>query len=190
MKPRLLWGFLLLSLIAAPTLLVLRSRRTALPVYGQVPAFTLTDQEGQPFAAAHLLNNVWIADFIFTSCAGACPEMTSRMVDLQKHLPSAIQLASVSVDPARDTPDALRRYAQHYGADPARWHFLTGPEPVLRPLIQNGFHLSLLEGSSPEEPIAHSQQFVLVDRKGQIRRYYNSTDPAELKQLIRDARSL
>lgn len=198
MKHKLLWGVLLSSLAAVPLAFVVHHpppstssfKPIPLPVHGAVPDFTLVDQAGRPFTGTSLRGRVWIADFIFTSCAGACPVMTGRMTGLQKELPPEIHLVSVTVDPARDTPPVLARYAAQHNADPARWHFLTGPAAVLHPLIQQGFRLSFAEGGSREEPITHSQRFVLVDRAGQIRGYYDSTDPDALKRLDQDARSL
>lgn len=195
MKKKLLWGVLLFSLAAVPLASIFR--RPPAPAaasvpsgQGAVPDFTLTDESGRPFADRSLRGRVWIADFIFTSCAGACPAMTARMAGLQNELPPEIHLVSVTVDPARDTPPVLRQYAARYGADPARWHFLTGPAAVLQPLLQQGFRLGFAEGGGPEEPIIHSQRFVLVDRAGQIRGAYDSTDRAAVRRLVQDARSL
>lgn len=198
MKSRVLWGFLLFSLAAVPggyCWHLLRApaapaSHVPLPVYAVLPDFTLADQEGHPFTLNSLRGQVWVADFIFTSCAGACPVMTTQMTGLQKELPPEIHLVSVTVDPARDTSKILKSYAVRHGADPARWHFLTGPAVVLTPLIQKGFRLSVAEGTSPEEPIAHSQRFVLIDRAGQIRGYYDSTDRQAMKRLVHDAGSL
>ena len=108
----------------------------------------------------------------------------------QKTLASSIQFVSVSVDPARDTPKKLAVYANQVGADPLRWHFLTGPEREISSLVQQGFRLAFAEGTDPAEPITHSQRFVLVDRLGQIRGYYPSDDPQAIDRLIRDAGSL
>jgi protein SCO1/2 len=158
--------------------------------YGAAPAFVLTDQNGQPFDSERLKGSVWIADFIFTSCTGSCPEMSRRMSILQDRLEPEIQLVSISVDPARDTPAALFEYASRYRAQPGRWHFLTGEREAIAQLVQKGFKLSFAEGGSAEEPITHSVRFVLVDREGILRGYYDSTDPKAFEQLIRDARGL
>ena len=156
-------------------------------MYGQVPAFQLTDQAGQPFTSGSLKGRAWIADFIFTSCAGTCPQMTARMASLQAKLPPAVQLVSISVDPQRDTPQVLAEYAGRHGADPARWRFLTGDPGRIAPLVSQGFRLSYAEGTDPVEPIIHSVRFVLVDPSGAIRGYYDSTDPAQVERLVRDA---
>lgn len=154
------------------------------------PSFLLTDQTGRPFDSARLKGHVWVADFIFTSCAGSCPQMSEKMSALQKQLPEEIRLVSITVDPKRDTPAALAEYGRRYGAREGRWIFLTGPADEIAQIVQKGFLLSVAEGGSPEEPVTHSSRFVLVDRAGGIRGYYDSTDPNELKRLIRDAGSL
>lgn len=156
----------------------------------QAPSFLLTDQFNRPFDSASLKGQVWIADFIFTSCGGACPPMTQKMAQLQQKLPAAVKLVSVTVDPARDTPQVLAEYGAGYGAQPDRWFFLTGPAEQIFPLIQKGFRLSVAEGGSPEEPVTHSSRFVLVDRSGGIHGYYDSTDPAQFERLVQDAAAL
>lgn len=154
------------------------------------PSLALTDQAGQPFSSNSLKGRVWIVNFIFTSCAGTCPGMSAKMAALQQRLPVEIPLVSISVDPKRDTPPVLAEYALRYAAQPGRWSFLTGPEEEIRRITQQGFRLGMAEGGSPEEPIIHSVRFVLVDREGMIRGYYDSTEPAQFEKLIRDAGSL
>ena len=196
MKTKLLWGVLLLALAAALAAYFLRTQcpvpipGAELPIYGQVPEFQLTDQAGQPFAAGSLKGRTWIADFIFTSCAGTCPQMTARMASLQAKLPPKVRLVSISVDPQRDTPQVLAEYAGRHGADPARWRFLTGDPARIAPLVSQGFRLSYAEGTDPAEPIIHSVRFVLVDPSGAIRGYYDSSDSAQVERLVRDAKSL
>ncbi len=151
------------------------------------PSFQLTDQTGRPFDSSILKGRVWIADFIFTSCAGTCPGMSSKMALLQQRLPPEVLLLSISVDPERDTPPVLAEYARRFGAQPGRWFFLTGPREEIHRVAQQGFRLSVAEGGSPEEPVIHSVRFILVDRQGAIHGYYDSTEPAQLEQLLSDA---
>ncbi|HSG99056.1 MAG TPA: SCO family protein, partial [candidate division Zixibacteria bacterium] len=155
--------------------------RDGLPDYGPVPAFALTERSGADLTLSDLSGHVWIADFIFTSCSGPCPRMTRTMADLQERLgpSSRIRLVSVSVDPERDSPDVLSRYADDYGADGQRWLFLTGGSSDVRDLVINGFHLG-----STEDIILHSTRFVLVDRKGHIRGYYESESPDLARRIL------
>ncbi len=159
---------------------------SVLAVYGEAPDFSLTERSGQTFAKGDLAGKPWIADFIFTSCAGQCPLMSLQMKGLQKEFPqgSGFQFVSITVDPQRDTPKVLSEYADRYGAEKGRWFFLTGPQPQID-RIMKGFFLS-----PADEPVMHSIRFILIDRKGRIRGYYDSSDPPSMKQLIHDAKIL
>ena len=157
---------------------------------GRVPNFELIDEEGFAFGLEDLRGKVWVADFIFTSCAGQCPQMTDAMSGLRKRLPKSVELVSISVDPKRDSPDALMAYATSHGYTPGRWHFLTGQSPDIEFLAREGFHLSYAPGGSPQEPITHSVRFALIDRSGKIRGFYDATDPKNISQLVNDARVL
>ena len=167
---------------------------TIVPVdlgYGRVPEFTLTESSGRTVKLQDVLGKVWIADFIFTSCAGSCPLMTSQMRKLQDALPREIGLVSFSVDPNRDTPEVLAQYAKQYQADPQRWMFLTGDRAMLYDLSARGFKLAVDDSQGTEqEPITHSSRFVLIDKDSRIRGYYSGTEEGDLKQLMLDAKSL
>ena len=155
----------------------------------QLPDFSLTDQRGGAFSLADLRGNVWVADFIFTNCATICPPMTAEMTRLQDEFASesSLRFVSFSVDPARDTPAALARYADSFGADASRWRFLTGEKASIYQLAQDGFKLAA--GHQGSE-ILHSTRFVLVDRGGNVRGYYDSRSKANLRNLRRDIKTL
>lgn len=177
--------------IRRPALVVKETSTGDLRTHGPVPEFSLTDQNGQSVTLNTLKGCVWIADFIFTHCGGQCPMMTAQMVRLQRALPPDIRLVSFSVDPARDTPEVLSRYAKAHGAEEGRWMFLTGSQEVLYRLSREGFRLALEEtGGSAVEPIAHSIRLILMDRQGRIRSYYDGSDDQAVQRLIRDARTL
>src|SRR3989442_9887469 len=105
-----------------------RRPAAAPPVIGQVADFTLTNQEGRVVSLADLRGHVWVADIIFTRCAGPCPKMTREMKLLQDALPkdSGAKLVTLTTDPEFDTPQVLQAYGEKFGADAARWTFLTG----------------------------------------------------------------
>ncbi|MFN9956592.1 MAG: SCO family protein, partial [bacterium] len=97
-----------------------------------MPEFSLTDQADQPFAGGRLTGKICVANFMFTSCAATCPRQSTVLQRLQRE--TAVDLVSFTVDVKRDTPALLAAYARRFGADPARWHFLTGPEQELHRL--------------------------------------------------------
>lgn len=161
---------------------------SGLTAYQQLPDFSLTDQRGAPFALSDLHSKVWVADFIFTSCATICPPMTIQMASLQEEFAAAdIHFVSFSVDPERDTPEVLLRYAEHYGVDGSRWSFLTGQKGAIYRLAHEGFNLAAGHRGSE---ILHSTRFVLIDRNQQVRGYYDSRSRGSLQQLRKDIKTL
>jgi protein SCO1/2 len=159
--------------------------------FGPVPEFSLTERTGKRVTLADLRGKVWLADFIYTSCTDTCPLQSAQMAKLQEQMGKQrdFKLISFSVDPDRDTPDALARYADHFKADADAWLFLTGDKEQISRLVQEGFHLSAtpaLKSAPGEDVILHSPRFVLIDRTAQIRSYYDSRDEAALRRLNKD----
>ncbi len=155
----------------------------------QVPEFRLLDQNGKAFTNKDVAGKVWIADFVFTQCAGPCPQMTLSMVDLQKELAGLpIQFVSISVDPAHDTPAVLKKYAAAMKADEKNWTFATGEQDEIFGLAR-GMKMAA-EPAEADNPIMHAQKLILVDEKGWIRGYYFFKDPEKRKELIAEARRL
>jgi protein SCO1/2 len=159
--------------------------------YGTVPNFQLTNQNNQPFGSTQLAGKIWIADFIFTSCPGPCPMVSSRMSELQRPLEKTdVHLVSFSVDPEKDTPEVLRGYADKLKAQPARWDFLTGPKSTIYDLSKNGFKLAVSDGSEEAGVPVHSTRMVLVDRHGVIRGYYEATAADAVTKVLADTSHL
>lgn len=210
LKPRhLLWGALLFALAAALgtaawTSLGGRPRQggwdqrplEGLGVFGKVPDFSLVEQSGKQVALSDLSGKVWVADFFYTTCKESCPLQSAEMAKLQNEAGdrSELKLVSISVDPENDLPGALAQYAERFRADPKRWLFLTGEKKEIYRLAQEGFRLSAVPASYRKETetdvIFHSSRFVLVDGKGQIRGYYDSSDGEALRRLRHDLKTL
>ena len=158
-----------------------------LPVLGHLPDFALTNQSGDEVSLATLADRIWVADFIFTTCAGPCPAMSLKMAALQRtfrRVPE-MRLVSFSVNPAVDTPEVLTAYAQRYGAREETWIFLTGDHQKIQSVAAEGFHLGALD-----EPIHHSNYFTLVDGQGRLRGYYDSHESGAMDQLVVDIQQL
>ena len=202
LRERWIWGALaavVTAVVAAGVSSLLFPRADSdLPVLGEVPAFSLAERSGRRVTEAELAGRPWVADFIFTQCAGVCPVLSGRMAALQRALEDAedpARLVSFSVDPARDSPAVLRSYAQRFRADPERWLFLTGDRPQLYGLIGEGFRLSVAERAPDEaddssDLITHSDRFVLVDRDLQIRGYYHGTEEDVVGRVMADLQRL
>ena len=188
---------ILIPLVTAAVLFWLRQVQVnalsnrPLPSYGSVPGFELTNQDAQPFGSQQLAGKIWIADFIFTACRGPCPIISTRMSELQKPLEkSDVHLVSFSVDPETDTPPVLRVYADKLRKEPFRWDFLTGSRDAIASISRDGFKLGISENEAPGRGPVHSTRFVLVDRRGTIRGYYDALAPDGVTKLLADTNHL
>ncbi|GBC98278.1 SCO1 protein [bacterium HR17] len=173
-----------------------QQRGSALPVYWTVPAFQLIAHDGKPFGSRDLKGKVWVAEFFFASCAGICLDMNRNMARVQKAFADNpdVVLVSITVDPKTDTPEILREYRKNFGAIEGKWVFLTGDKKAIYRLARHGFKVAAAEVKPQEEGGAtdfiHSDRFVLVDRQGRIRGYYNGTDKQQVQKLIADIHQL
>jgi len=197
----LVWGglFMVIATILLAFLLSVLRYRTAtsqpLPILAEVADFNLTNQQGQVFTLANLRGQVWVADIIFTRCAGPCPRMTRQMKELQDALPptSKARLVTLTTDPVFDTPHVLRLYSERFGANPERWTFLTGSKDQIARLATSSLKLTAVEKTpaereSPEDLFIHSTIFVVVDKQGRLRGVFESggegIDPLSVKAKI------
>ena len=160
---------------------------SALPVLFDVPQFRLIAQDGQPFDSRTLEGKIWVADFIYTTCPGPCPRMTSQMREVQDAVEKMhdVEFLSFTVDPARDTPGVLAGYARAHHAEAGRWYFLTGPQNALQTLDRDVFKLGDLNAS-----LEHSTRFVLVDRRSRIRGYFETSEAGAVPRVIDAIRAL
>ncbi len=166
-------------------------RQRTVSSYGNVPEFTLINQDGRNFGSADLRGKIWIADFIYTTCPGPCPMISNRMSELQEPLKKTdVHLVSFSVDPDKDTPKVLQTYAEKLGAEPGRWDFLTGPKSTIYNLSRDGFKLAASDGSEANGIPVHSTRMILVDRHGEIRGYYDAVAADAITKLVADTTHL
>jgi protein SCO1/2 len=182
------------------------------PVYAQMPRFALTNQAGKPVSSDQLKGKMLAVGFIYTNCTDICPMLTSQMKGLQDELRkegllgSDVVLLSISVDPERDTPDVLARYAADHHADLSTWDFLTGDPSAVRDLAERGFLVGM-QKQPPTAPmnmqgdhdhaapaassyvVEHSGRIILVDRAGQLRAFYDGRD-LDLAKVVADIQQL
>ena len=191
------WLVFAALVLAVPTgaLLLRAQARPRLPVLAELPRFSLVDEDGKPFGKPDMAGRVWIADFVFTSCADACPRLQEKMKRIQDRLVppeqgGEIALLSISVDPERDTPARLKEYGETFGARRGLWKSLTGAQKEVENTVVRGFHTAMAKmprDDSTAFDIMHGERLVLVDRQGRLRGFYDADDQ---DHLLRDARSL
>ncbi len=155
---------------------------TAAPIdddLGEVGDFALTERGGRTVRNSDLLGKVWIASFVFTRCTGECPQISATIRQLQSDLAAHpdVYFVTFTVDPEHDDAEELSRYAEHFGADPERWLFLTGKQDEICSLIRDKFRLTAKQNEGAERKsgaeVMHDQRLVVVDRKGHIRGYFD-----------------
>ncbi len=180
-------GLLIVALSGAYIVHLANRSRLALPVIGQTPNFSFAERSGRAFGSDQLKGKISVVDFIFTRCTGVCPIMADRMGRLYKafaEFPN-VQFVSISVDPENDTPAVLQEYARKQGVTDDRWLFLRGRIDSVAYVSERGFLLP-----TDSLPQGHSNRFVLVDTKGQIRGYYASDDDQSQLLLEHHIRAL
>ncbi len=199
LRRRILLSAVVVTVVLACAAKLLLARSIALPELGQLPAFQLTDERGASLTRESLRGHVTVVDFIFTSCATACPLLSSEMSRLQAEVRRAghgdrVRLLSVSVDPERDTPERLRAFAARYEADPALWRFARGNEADMRRVVVDGMKQEVARQTDRGEvdgfTILHGTKLVLLDDEARIRGYYDAKDQESMRKLRTDLSAL
>lgn len=158
-----------------------------------VPEEILFDQDGKsrPFTSFH--GQTVALTFIYTTCPmpDFCPLMDRNFATVQVALKKSpelahVRLASVTIDPKRDTPAILRDHAGKLEADPAIWTFLTGDEANLSHFAAQ-FGLAVVRNDKDANDISHTLRTVVIDPEGKIVKTFsgNSWTPAELLASIK-----
>lgn len=165
-------------------------------VWHTLPDVPLVNQLGDTVVLSDVPNKVIVANFFFTRCPTICPRLTASMKNLQDALKTRsdtrkidttfVQFLSYTVDPARDTVAALKRYADRFQVKHDVWWMLTGPKETIYDYVINEYKLALVDGENVDENFIHSEKFVLVDRDRVIRGYYNGLDSTEMSKLAED----
>jgi protein SCO1/2 len=186
----------LLPLALASLLALGCSKRSAedVPVLGQLPEFSLVDQDQQAFSRESMEGRLWVSAFVFTHCRSTCPRLTAHMKGLQSRVSDvpSVHFVSVSVDPRNDTPEVIKAYMTKNELDERNWRFVTGEEDAIRHVVVDGFRVGLGDDDSKAagaDDIMHSNSFVLVDDKAQVRGYYRANNDG-IGDLERDLRAL
>ena len=193
----IVWGGLFAIALAITMAFVASKKKPKLPVLHKVPEFALTNQFGKKLTLSDLRGDIWLADIIFTRCAGPCPRITRQFADIQSKLSAnqPVKLVTLTADPAFDSAEVLKKYGERFGADNQRWVFLTGPKKDIYQLAMDGLMLAVQEKSPQEQTsiddlFIHSTIFVLVDKAGSVRAFYESDEPGTQDKILGDIAKL
>jgi protein SCO1/2 len=157
----------------------------------------LVNQMGDTVHLFDQKGKIIVLNFFFTSCGSICPKLTHNMSKLQQSFlrggdihkkvdTSIVQFMSISVDPNRDSVPLLSQYANNMGVQSDNWWLLTGNKDSI---YRFAFEEMKVDKFS-EEPISpdfvHTSRFILIDKKMQVRGYYNGLDTVSLMHLAKD----
>jgi protein SCO1/2 len=162
--------------LAAFMLLTATAPSKRLADIGPAPRTVLVGSSGKSFDLASLKGKVVVVSFVYTTCNGACPATTRALSNIQKALEQAklwgksVEFVSISLDPERDTPDVLNRYARLFNADLPNWHFLTGTRSDVQSVIAAW---GMWAKIGPAGVLDHPSRIFLVDTQGRQREIYS-----------------
>jgi protein SCO1/2 len=160
-------------------------------VYHAIPSFSFINQNNKKISDKDLEGKIYVANFFFASCQTVCPKMNKevrRVQDAFKDNPD-VRFISFTVDPERDTVEALAAYAKEMGADDNKWWFLTGNRDSIYDLARDGYLVPAAIGNTQND-FFHSQNLILVDKNRHMRGLYDGSEPAEVDTLIDEIKVL
>ena len=160
--------------------------------YHKISDFELINQNGDTITQADYNGKIYVADFFFTTCQTICPIMTDHMVKIQEETinDQDILLLSHSVTPEIDSVEKLNKYAKTKGVNASKWNLLTGDKKQIYDLARKSYlAVKDNENSDPYDMI-HTENFMLIDHKKQIRGFYDGTDPEAIEDLLDDIKLL
>jgi protein SCO1/2 len=192
---------LIFGIWAVPKI-VAKFQKSDLLEIGPVPVFILTNQDNKSITNKDYLGKVYVVEFFFTTCPTICPKMNESMLQLQNEFygnPS-FGIASITIDPTKDTPQVLKEHADLLGVKHYNWHFLTGDKEYIYSLANKGFNLYAGENNKAAGGFEHSGLFALIDKEGKIRcrkdaqgnpiLYYDGLEAAGVEAIKEDIKKL
>ena len=155
--------------------------------YHKISDFELTNQNGLKITQEFYSNKIYVADFFFTTCQDICPIMTKNMYKLQEELKNDndILFLSHTVIPEVDTVQQLKKYSIENKVNDSKWNLVTGDKKQIYDLARKSY-LAVEDTEYGEFDMIHTENFMLIDKKRQIRGFYDGTDDLEIDRLLSD----
>ena len=156
--------------------------------YHKIANFSLTNQNGKTITQNDYKGKIYVADFFFTTCQTICPIMTTNMAEVQKEIlnDDEVMLLSHSVTPEIDNTDQLKRYAVKKGINDKKWNLVTGDKKEIYKLARKSYLAVKDQGDGGPFDMVHTENFMLIDKKRQIRGFYDGTNTEDIKRLLND----
>jgi protein SCO1/2 len=161
-------------------------------IYHKIPAFQFLNQDSVWVNERTFNNQIYVADFFFTSCPTICPKMKTQMLRLYERYQknTSVGLVSYSIDPDFDRPYRLKTYAQKLQIKAPKWNLLTGDKNAIYQLGEKSYMVTAQEDKNEAGGFVHSGAFILVDKNKHVRGIYDGTKSEEVDHLMEDMETL
>ena len=156
--------------------------------YHKIADFSLINQNGETITQENYKDKIYVADFFFTTCKTICPIMTKNMHIIQKEIitDNEVMLLSHSVTPEIDTVAQLKRYAKEKHVNSSKWNLVTGDKKQIYELARKSYLAVKDNGDGGPFDMVHTENFMLIDKKRQIRGFYDGTNLEDINRLLDD----
>lgn len=160
--------------------------------YHTIADFSLINQNGETITQDNYKDKIYIADFFFTTCQTICPIMTTNMKAIQQGIitDDDVLLLSHTVTPLIDSVAQLKRYANEKGVNAAKWNLVTGDKKEIYELARKSYMAVKDNGDGGPFDMIHTENFMLIDKKRQIRGFYDGTSLEDIDRLLDDIKIL
>lgn len=178
------------------------TKDTTLVVIGPAPKFEFIDQNNTTITNQDYAGKVYVLEFFFSTCPSICPIMNKNMRSIEDDFGKFddFGIASITINPANDTPKVLLQHAKDLGVTSKNWHFLTGELSQVLKLSNEGFKIYGAQNEKVAGGFEHSGLFALIDKNGNIRcrkdefnnpiLYYDGLDSKGINAIKEDIKLL
>ncbi len=177
-----------------------QKKASALPIIGNdqnhhISPFSFTNQDGKTITNADIKNKIVVVEYFFATCKGICPKMNANLSKVYEAFKGNkdVMFLSHSVDPLKDTVEALKAYSLRFDADPTQWMFLTGDKKELYDMARYSYLISADDdtaGLSVDQDFIHDKHYVLVDPEGRVRGFYDGLSDEDIAKITSDIKTL
>jgi protein SCO1/2 len=160
-----------------------------------ISPFAFINQEGKTITNDDIKDKIVVVEYFFATCKGICPKMNENLNIVYKKFKGNknVLFLSHTVDPLKDTVEALKAYSQKFDADPLQWMFLTGDKKELYDMARYSYLISADDdtaGLSVDQDFIHDKHYILVDHLGRVRGFYDGLKDEDIDKIIGDIKTL
>jgi protein SCO1/2 len=161
-------------------------------IYHTIANFSFIDQDSNIVTNETFKDQVYVADFFFTSCRTICPIMKTQMLRVYEATVNDPEVAILShtIDPEYDTVALLKDFAERLGVKSSKWHFVTGEKDSIYNIAQTSYLATAMEDKAEPDGFIHSGAFLLIDKARHIRGKYDGTREEDINRLLKDIERL